>query len=210
MIRDTEISVRSASIIMAITADQVKELREKTGAGISDVKKALEESGGDMARAVQIIERKLGSAAVKKATRALGAGIIDIYLHSNNRVGVMVELFCETDFVARNPAFKELAHDIAMHIAAMSPAYLSMDAVPEEVLNAEKSRFKEEVQKMNKPQAIMDEIVDGKLKSHFGSMSLLDQSFVKDQNKTVKEVINEAVGKFGENIKLGKFVRFEI
>lgn len=195
---------------MAITAEQIKELREKTGAGISDVRKALEEHGGNMEKAMQAIQRKLGSAAEKKATRETKAGLVEVYVHSNGRVGAMLELFCETDFVARNPAFKELAHDLAMHIAAMSPLYLSLDTVPEDMMRVEKSRFAEEVQKLNKPSNITKEIIDGKLKAYFGEIAFLEQPFVKDQDKTVVIVINEAIGRFGENIKVGKFVRFEI
>ena len=193
-----------------ITAQQIKELREKTGAGVSDIKKALEESGGDMERAFKVIERKLGGGAVKRASRETKAGIIDAYIHSNSRVGVLAEVFCETDFVARNPQFKGFAHDIAMHIAAMSPLYPSIDSVPKEIWQAEKSRFEEEARGMNKPANILTEIVDGKLKAYFGAVSLLSQPFVKDQDKTVEEVLNEVIGKFGENIKIGRFVRFEV
>jgi elongation factor Ts len=151
-----------------ISAQDIKELREKTGAGIADVKKALEESGGDKARAVQWLERKLGSAAVKKASRETKAGLVETYLHSNGRIGSMVELYCETDFVARNPEFKELAHDIAMHVAAMSPLFVSFDSVPKESWDAEKVRFEEEVKAMDKPESIKNGIVEGKLQSHFG------------------------------------------
>lgn len=148
-----------------ITAQQIKELRERTGAGISDVKKALEESEGDMDKATAWLERKLGSLAVKRAEKQTKAGIVDAYIHSDGRIGAMAELFCETDFVARNPQFKQLAHDLAMHIAAMNP----IDA----------SEF-------------------------------LVQSFVKEESKAVGEIINEAIGKFGENIRIGKFIRFEL
>lgn len=143
----------------------IKELREKTGAGISDIKKALEESGGDMSKAVVLIEQKLGSLAGKRASRETRAGIVDAYIHSNGRIGAMTELFCETDFVARNAAFKELAHDITMQIASMDP---------------------------------VDEAM------------LLELPFIKDQSKTVDSLIKEAAGKFGENIKIGKFSRFEL
>lgn len=148
-----------------ITAQQIKTLREKTGAGIADVKKALEETQGDMDKAFGLIEQKLGSAAIKKATRATGAGLVEAYIHSNSRIGALVEIFCETDFVARNPLFKEFAHDIALHIAAMDP----IDA----------------------------EILHG-------------QPFVKDPGKTIGDLLNEAIGRFGENMKIGKFVRFEL
>lgn len=195
---------------MEISAQQIRELREKTGAGISDVKRALEEGGGDEKKAVAWLERKLGASALKKAGREIKAGLVEAYIHSNGRIGSLVEVGCETDFVARNPQFKEFAHDIAMHVAAMSPAYLSLEAAPQEIWQAEKSRFEEEVRGMDKPTNILAEIVDGKLKSHFGAISLLSQAFVKDQDKTVEEVLNEAIGKFGENIKIGRFVRFEI
>lgn len=195
---------------MTITAQQIKELREKTGAGISDVKKALEESRGDMDMALKRIEHRFEGIAEKKSGRETRAGLVEAYIHSNSRIGAMLELFCETDFVARNPAFKGLAHDLVMHIAAMRPAYLSLEAVPQDLWQAEKSRFEEETRGLDKPSRILEEIVAGKLKAHFGHMSLHEQFFVKDQDKTVAEVINEAIGKFGENIKVGRFIRFEL
>lgn len=195
---------------MAITADQIRELREKTGAGMSDVKKALEENGGDIEKSFAALLRKLGSSAVKKAGRATGAGLIDAYVHSNGRIGVLVELLCETDFVARNLAFKELAHEIALHIAAMNPLYLSLDTIPAELWQSEKARISEEVKNLGKPTGIMEEIIDGKLKSYFGSLVLLEQAFIKDQDKRVLDIVNESIGKFGENIKIGRFSRIEI
>ena len=192
-----------------ISAQLIKDLREKTGAGVSDIKKALEESGRDVEKALKIIERKLGSVSGKKVGRETKAGIVDAYVHTNGRLATLVELFCETDFVARNPAFKELAHDIALQVAALRPLYGSFDAIPPDVWQSEKSRFEEEVAQLNKPSGIRAEIIDGKLKSYFGAVTLLEQPFVKDQNKTVGEVINEAIGKFGENIKVGRFVRLE-
>ena len=193
-----------------VSAQLIKELREKTGAGVSDVKKALEEAKGDTGRALEIIERKLGGSAGKRAGRETTAGLVEAYVHSNNRLGVLIELFSETDFVARNESFKQLAHDIALHIAAMRPMYLSLDAVPREQWEAEKERFTEEAKTLNKPSNIIREIIDGKLKAHFGAYSLLEQPFVKDQDKTVGQVLNEAIGKFGENIKIGRFVRLEM
>lgn len=196
--------------ISMYSTDHIKILREKTGAGISDIQRALEESGGDIAKATQIIERRLGGLAEKRLGRETRAGLVDAYIHSNARVGAMLELYCETDFVARNPAFKELAHDLAMHIAAMSPWYLSLDTVPVDIWEVEKSRFADEVRALGKPPHIFAEIVDGKLKSYFGSRALLSQPFVKDQDKTVGEVVNEAIGKFGENIRIGRFVKLEL
>lgn len=195
---------------MNVSATQIKELREKTGAGVSDVKKALEESGGDAAKAFAALERKLGSSALKRAGRETRAGVIGAYVHSNLRIGVLVELLCETDFVARNPQFQELAHDIAMHIAAMSPQYLSLPSVPAEIWQEEKERIAAEVRKLGKSEMIVNEITDGKIKSYFGSIALFSQPFVKDPNKTVEAVVNEAAGKFGENIKIGKFTRSEL
>lgn len=200
---------------MTISAQEIKNLRERTGAGIGDVKKALEESGGDHAKALEWLERKLGGMAAKKSSRETSAGLIDAYIHSNGRVGVLLELYCETDFVARNPAFKVLAHDLSLHIAAMNPLYVSLDAVPKEVWSAEESRVKEEVHAPGgiaggKSADIAIQIVEGKLKAHFGGLVLLTQPFVKDQDKTVGEFLNEAIGRFGENIKIGRFVRLEI
>ena len=193
-----------------ITAQQIKELRDKTGAGISDIKQALEASKGDVTRATEIIERKLGVAGTLRAGRVTSAGIIESYIHSNSRMGVLVELLCETDFVARNPLFKEFAHDLALHVAAMRPLYLSLDSIPPDAWAREKDRFAEEAGALKKPQHIIDQIVDGKLKAHFGAETLLEQPFVKDQDKSVGDVINETIGKFGENIRVGRFARLEI
>lgn len=193
-----------------VTAQLIKELREKTGAGISDIKKALEEAKGDTGKAIEIIERKLGSSAGKRAGRETTAGIIESYIHANNRLGVLVELFSETDFVARNPMFKELAHDIALHIAAMKPTYLSFDAVPREQWEAQREWFLEEIKTLNKPADIIAQIIDGKLKAYFGAYCLLEQPFVKDQDKTVGKILNESIGKFGENINIGRFARLEM
>lgn len=193
-----------------ITAQLIKELREKTGAGVSDVKKALEEANGDTARAIEIIERKLGGSAGKRAGRETTAGIVEAYVHSNGRLGVLVELSSETDFVARNPLFKELAHNVALHIAAMKPMYLSLDAVPRDQWEAQRERFAEEAKALNKPSNIVEQIIDGKLKAYFSAYSLLDQPFVKEQDKTVNQVLNEVIGKFGENINIGRFVRLEM
>ncbi len=193
-----------------ISAQRIKELREKTGAGVSDVKKALEEAKGDIVHAYEIIERKLGGSAGKRAGRETKAGVVEAYIHSNNRLGVLVELFSETDFVARNENFKQLAHDLALHIAAMKPIYVSIDTVPREQWDAQKQRFAEEIKILNKPTDIIQEIIDGKLTAYFGAYSLLEQPFVKDQHKTVREVLNESIGRFGENIKIGRFVRLEM
>lgn len=195
---------------MIISAQQIKELREKTGAGMADIKKALEEGGGDSIKAIGIIERRLGNIAGKKMGRETHAGLIESYMHSNNRMASLVEIFCETDFVARSPAFKEFAHGIAMHVAAMNPLYLSLDMVPRDLWESEKSRFEHEAKALGKPSHIVDEIVEGKLTTHFGSFSLMSQEFVRDPDKSVQEIVHEAIGKFGENITIGRFVRFAL
>lgn len=193
-----------------ITAQQIKELREKTGAGVADVKKALEDAKGDADRALAFIQRKFGDIMEKKAGRRTSAGIVEAYIHSNGRIGVLLELLCETDFVARTSGFRELAHSVCLHIAAMRPLYASLDVVPPDVWDAEKRRFEEEAAALGKPTHIAEEIVDGKLKSYFGALALMEQQFVKDQDRTVGQVLRDAVGQFGENIRIGKFVRFEI
>ncbi len=192
------------------TTEQIKALREKTGAGISEVKKALEEARGDMARAEALVARRLGASAAKRTGREVRAGVIDCYIHGNARVGAMVEVFCETDFVARNPEFRALAHDVALHIAAMNPQYVSRDAVPQEALETERTHVRETVAGMDKSKEVRERILEGKIESHFASVSLREQPFVKDPAKTVGQYIDEAIGKFGENIKVGRFVRFEL
>lgn len=193
-----------------ISTQQIKELRDKTGAGISDAKKALEENGGDLEKAVKAIEHKFGGTALKKASRETKAGLVEAYVHSNGRVASLIELYCETDFVARNPDFKALAHALAMQVAAMNPLYLSLETIPADVWQEEKNRFEEEVRKLGKPQEIQTGIVEGKLKAYFGGRCLLDQPFIREQEKTVAAVITEAIGRFGENIRVGKFSRLEI
>ncbi len=192
-----------------ISAQQIKALREKTGAGVADVKKALEESGGNSERAERLVQQRFGNIAEKKASRETRSGVVEAYVHSTGRLGALVEVLCETDFVARSPRFKEFAHDMALHIAAMRPLYVSMDAVPRDVWDAEKQRCEGEAAALGKSGEIASRIVEGKLSAHFGPLVLLDQAFVKDQDKTVAEVLRDAVGKFGENIKIGRFARIE-
>lgn len=193
-----------------VTIEQIKSLRDKTGVSVGECKKALEETNGDMEKALKVLERRLGNLAGKRTGRETRAGVIDSYIHSNGRIGVLVELLSETDFVSRNQLFRELAHDISMHVAAVAPLYLSPDAIPEEVMAAQRKIFAEEVASLKKPQNISEQIIGGKLKSHFDALTLLTQSYVKDSDKTVAEAIDEAIGKFGENIRIGRFVRFEL
>lgn len=178
---------------MDISAQQIKNLREKSGGGISDIKKALEKAGGDEEKALKIIERKLGSVALKKKERITGAGLIGSYLHPDGRVASLIEVFCETDFVARNPDFKAFAHDLAMQVAAMNPKYLSLETVPAEEWEEEKARAEQEAKKLQKTADIIKQVVEGKLKTSFGSVSLLSQAFVKDPDKSVADLIKEVI-----------------
>lgn len=193
-----------------ISSETVKELRERSGVSVMECKKALEEATGDIEKALAILDRRFGGMASKKASRETKDGVIETYVHSNGKLGVILELNSETDFVARNPAFRELAHDIALHIAAMNPAYRSTEDIPEAAVMKERRGFEEEVAKLGKPKEIAGQIVEGKLKARLSEISLLTQPFVKDSAKTVKDLIDEAVGKFGENIKVGRFVRLWI
>lgn len=193
-----------------IRTEDIKELRAETGAGISEVRKALEEAGGDKTRALQILERSLSLRGGKKSDRETKAGIVDCYIHSDRRIGVLLELLCETDFVARTPEFQAFAHDIALHIAAMNPLYLRKDDVPAGIVEAERRLVSEEVMQMQKPKEVLDQIISGKLESRFSQMCLLDQPFVKNPDKTVGETLLGASGKFGENMKVGRFIRFAL
>lgn len=193
-----------------ISSETIKELRERSGVSVMECKKALEESGGDIDQALKVLDKKFGGMASKKASRETKDGVIDVYLHSNAKIGVMLELHSETDFVARNPAFRELAHNIAMHIAAMDPQYCSIEDVPAEVREAEKAEIAGEVAKMGKPDELVAGIIDGKLQAKLAEVSLMSQPFIKDPDKKVSDLIEEAIGKFGENIKIGRFVRYAI
>ncbi len=186
----------------------IQKLRELTGAGIVDAKKALEEVGGNLEKAVEILRKKGLVKAAGKTDRHTAEGLIHSYIHSNGKVGSMVELLCETDFVARTDTFRELAHDLAMHVAASNPLYLSSEDVPEEVLAKEKEIWAEEFH--GKPQAALEKILQGKLQKYFSDVCLLSQPFIKDEDITVEERIKHAVAKLGENIKVRKFVRFGI
>lgn len=190
--------------------EEVKKLREETGVSVSECKKALEESKGDFDKAKELLRKKGVEIADKKSSRTAGSGIIDSYIHPNSGVGVLVELRCETDFVAKSQDFKNLAHEICLQIAAMKPLFLSENDIPEEFLNGEKNIYKEQAANSGKPENILDQIVEGKLKKYKEQVSLLSQVWIKDDSKTIKGLINEYIAKLGENIVLKKFSRFEI
>ena len=191
-----------------IKADLVKKLREKSGVGMMECKKALMECNGDMSKAEIILRERGLAAAAKKSTRAANQGIIDSYIHPGSKIGVMLEVNCETDFVARNEVFKELVHNIALHIAASAPSYVSSDNIPEEVINAEKEIYKKQALNEGKPEAVLEKIAEGRMKKFFEENCLLNQPYVRDNDKTIEDLIKESIAKIGENIVLKRFVRF--
>jgi elongation factor Ts len=194
---------------MEIKPAQVKELREKTGAGMMDCKNALTEAKGDMDEAIVILRKKGLASAQKKATRIAAEGMIGHYIHQGGKLGVLVEVNCETDFAARSDDFQSLVKDIAMHVAAQNPLYVRREDVPAEVLEKEKEIYKDQARSSGKPEKIIDKIAEGKLESYYQMACLYDQQFVKDPNVSVKELINSVVGKIGENIQVRRFARFK-
>lgn len=191
-----------------ISTEQVKALRDTTGISVMQCKKALEEAGGDSEKALIILQKKGGDIAAKKADRTLGAGVISAYIHNNGSVGAMVELSCETDFVSKNESFKALAYDIAMHVAASNPLYLKVEDVSEVEKAKAREVFAKEV--LGKPEAIQEKIMQGKLASYFGEKTLLEQSFIKNPELTVKGLIDSGIQKFGEKIEVARFARFSV
>jgi len=188
----------------------VVKLRQMTGAGIVDCSKALEEAGGDLEKAAEALRKKGMAKAAKREGRETREGVVAIYSHANKKLGAMVELFSETDFVARNSDFQALANDLAMHVAAMNPLYLSPEAVPEEVLAKEREIYTAEFAGSGKPKNIVDNIVNGKLAKFYEDTCLLNQKFVKDEDVTIGELVKQKIGVIGENIRVGRFARFEI
>jgi len=193
-----------------MTKELIAQLRKMTGCGMMDCKAAIEEAGDDLEKARDILRKKGIVKAGKRGERETCEGIVATYVHSNKKLGVMVELLSETDFVSRNETFQELAKDVAMHIAATNPLYLSTEDVPEEVIAKEKEIYTEEMKGKGKPEDVVDKVVEGKLNKYFEEACLLSQKYVKDEDKTVEELIKEKVGVIGENIRIRKFCRFEI
>ena len=187
---------------------EIKELRQRTGAGILDCKKALGESGGDVEKAIDWLRSKGVAKAAKKSGRAATEGLVHAYVHGAGKIGVLVEVNAETDFVARNDQFQELCNDIALHIAASAPEYVRIEDVPDAVVAKERQVQKQLVIEEGKPEHIADKIVDGRMKKFFQDLCLLEQPFVKDDKKTVNQVLTEAVGRIGENIQVRRFSRF--
>ena len=195
---------------MTISAKDVKALRDRTGAGMMDCKRALQETNGDMEAAIDYLRAKGAAKAAKRAAKAANEGTIGSYLHFGGKVGVMVELNCETDFVAKNDEFLQLAKDLAMHIAAASPLAVRPEDLPEAVVERERSIFLEQVKNEGKPEHIAEKIVEGKLRKFFEENTLLKQAFVKDTDRTIEEIITEASAKTGERIEVARFARFQV
>ena len=192
-----------------VSAAMVKELREKTGAGMLDCKKALTESEGDFAKAEEWLRKKGITGAAKKAGRTAAEGLIGSYVH-NGKIGALVEVNCETDFVARNEDFQALVRDLALHIAAANPTYVRREEVPPGVLDSEKEIERTKLREQKKPEAMIDKILSGKMEKYFETVCLVDQPFVKDDKKKVHEVVTEAIAKIGENITIRRFSRFQV
>lgn len=195
---------------MEIGTAMVKDLREKTGAGVLDCKKALEQANGDMDKAIQWLREKGLAAAAKKAARATSQGVIASYIHPGARVGVMLELNCETDFVARLDEFQSLAHDIAMQVAAMKPLWVSSEDIPADVLEHEREIYRKQAELEGKPSKAIESIVQGRLKKFYAEFCLLDQPFIKDGNIAVKDLVTQKIATIGENIRVARFVRYEL
>ncbi|PKK82461.1 MAG: translation elongation factor Ts [candidate division Zixibacteria bacterium HGW-Zixibacteria-1] len=195
---------------MEITAQLVKDLRDKTGAGMMDCKKALSETGGDMEKAIHYLREKGIAKAASKAGRSTSEGIIASYIHAGSKLGVLVEINCETDFVARTADFQTFAKDVAMQVAASNPLAVSREELPQDKIAEERVIYQQQALNEGKPEKIVDKIVDGKLEKYYSEVCLLEQPFVKDSDKTIQDLINEAIAKLGENIGVKRFIRFQL
>ncbi len=195
---------------MTITTKMVKDLRDKTQAGMMDCKKALENTNGDMEKAIDLLRQKGLAVAAKRANRATSEGVIATYIHAGGKLGVMVELGCETDFVAKNDEFREFAKDIAMHIAAANPISIKRDDVPAAEIAREKDIFVQQALESGKPEAIIEKMVTGKIEKFLAEVALLEQKFVKNPDLSIQDLLNDLIGKMGENISVKKFARFQV
>ena len=195
---------------MKITSQMVKELRDKTNAGMMDCKKALTETEGDLEKAVDLLRQKGLAVAQKRADRATKEGIIECYIHAGGKLGVMVEVGCETDFVAKTDDFTGFARDVAMHIAASNPVAVSREEVPAELVERERDIYKAQALEAGKPENIVDKMVSGKIEKYITEICLLDQKFIKNPDITVQDLLNELIAKMGENISIKRFARFQI
>lgn len=197
-------------LVMAISASLVKELRERTGAGMMDCKKALTETGGDLEKAADYLREKGLAAAAKKAGRIAAEGIVEAYIHGAGRIGVLVEVNCETDFVAKTEEFRTLARDIAMQIAAVKPEFVRREDVPTEVVEKEREILRVQALNEGKPEKIVDKMVEGRIEKYYKEACLLEQPFIKDSDLTVKQLLTDKIAKIGENINIRRFARYEL
>lgn len=195
---------------MNITASMVKELRDKTNAGMMDCKEALSSSGGDFEKAVEYLRKKGLSAATKRSSRAAKNGMVESYIHMGGKIGVMVEVNCETDFVGKTDNFREMVKDIAMHIAAANPTYLRPEDIPQDVMERERGIYRDQALTSGKPEKVVDKIIDGKISKFYEEVCLLNQKFVKDMDITVQTLVNNMIASTGENIIVRRFARFQL
>jgi len=195
---------------MTITAEQVRQLREKTGAGMMECKKALSEAQGDIEKAIDVLRRAGNERMAGRTGRAASEGLVDAYVHPGNRVGVLIEVNCETDFVARTPEFAELTRNLAMQVAAAGAEYVRREDVPAERVAKEREIYAAQMEGQKKPPAILEKIVDGKLEKFYAEVCLLEQPYIRDDKVKVRDLVTKLVQKMGENIKVGRFARFEI
>ncbi len=193
-----------------VSAQQVKELRDRTGAGFTACREALVEGGGDVDRAIDILRKKGQAAAAKKAQRATSEGLVSSYIHAGGKIGVLIEMNCESDFVARTDEFQRLCHDVAMHIAALDPRFLRREEVTQETLDREKEIYKEQAKATGKPEAVVEKIVTGKMEKFYEENCLYEQHYIKDEAMTIKELIDHTIAKIGENIAIRRFARFKV
>ncbi len=195
---------------MKITSQMVKELRDKTNAGMMDCKKALGETEGDLEKAVDLLRQKGLAVAAKRADRATSEGVVECYIHAGGKLGVMVEVGCETDFVAKTDGFKAFAKDIAMHVAAVNPVSVGRDDVPAELVEREKEIYTNQALESGKPENIVEKIVSGKIEKYLSEICLMEQKYVKNPDLSIQDLLNELVAKMGENISIKRFARFQI
>ena len=192
---------------MSISAVQVKELREKSGAGIMDCKEALKETGGQVEAAMEVLRKKGLSKAARRAGRATGEGLVGSYIHAGEKIGVLIEVNCETDFVAKTDVFQSLVKDLAMHVAAANPMHVSRDQIPEEVVEKEREIFESQAREEGKPEKVLDRIVEGRVVKYFEEICLLEQPFIRNTDQTVQERISETIAQLGENVVVSRFAR---
>ena len=195
---------------MSVSTDLIKQLRAMTGAGMMDVKKTLDETGGDLEKAAALLRERGIAKASKKADRAAKEGLVGSYVHHNGKIAVLVEVNCETDFVARNEGFQELARNLAIHIAMANPQYVRREEVPADVVEAERAVLRAQAREEGKPEAIIEKMVEGRLSKFYSEACLLDQPFVKDDKKTIDQLVTESIATIGENIQVGRFARIAV